>query len=88
MGKFFYKKEHAVEIDILNDRRRRGYSEPILPTQSIIANERRRALSLFTDHQIGNRIISILPERWVKRQKKTEYDPYAYLTNFEKIPHA
>ena len=85
MGKFFSKKEPSAETDILNDRRRRGYSEPIIPTQPIIANERRRTLSLLTDHQVGNRIISILPDRWVKRKKKEkkEPDPYAHLTDFK-----
>ena len=82
MGKFFSKKESGVETDILNDRRRRGYSEPIIPTQPIIAPRRR--LSLLTDHRVGNRIISILPDRWVKRKKKEkkEPDPYAHLTDF------
>ena len=80
MGKFFSKKESAVETDILNDRRRRGYSEPIIPTQPIIAPQRR--LSLLTDHRVGNRIISILPDKWVKRKKKEKPDPYAHLTDF------
>ena len=82
MGKFFSKKEPSIETDILNDRRRRGYSEPIIPTQPIIAPQRR--LSLLTDHRVGNRIISILPDKWVKRKKKEkkEPDPYAHLTDF------
>jgi len=82
MGKFFSKKEPSIETDILNDRRRRGYSEPIIPTQPIIAPQRR--LSLLTDHRVGNRIISILPDKWVKRKKKEkkEPNPYAHLTDF------
>jgi len=83
MGKFFSKKEPSIETDILNDRRRRGYSEPIIPTQPIIAPQRR--LSLLTDNRVGNRIISILPDKWVKRKKKgkKEPDPYAHLTDFK-----
>ena len=82
MGKFFSKKEPSIETDILNDRRRRGYSEPIIPTQPIIAPQRR--LSLLTDHRVGNRITSILPDKWVKRKKKEkkEPNPYAHLTDF------
>ena len=82
MGKFFSKKEPSIETDILNDRRRRGYSEPIIPTQPIIAPQRR--LSLLTDHRVGNRIISILPDKWGKRKKKEkkEPNPYAHLTDF------
>ena len=30
----------------------------------------------------GNRIISILPDKWVKRKKKEKPDPYAHLTDF------
>ena len=81
MGKFFSKKKPAAETDILHDRRRRGYSEPIIPTQPIIAPRRR--LSLLTDHQVGNKIISILPDKWVKRKKKKDEDPYAHLTDFK-----
>ncbi len=82
MGKFFSKRKPDVEADILHDQRRRGYSEPIIPTQPIIAPQRR--LSLLTDHRVGNKVISILPDKWVKRKKKEkkEPDPYAHLTDF------
>jgi len=82
MGKFFSKRKPNVDADILRDQRRRGYSEPIIPTQPIIAPQRR--LSLLTDHRVGNKVISILPDKWVKRKKKEkkEPDPYAHLTDF------
>ena len=79
MGIFFSKKKKKdnKRTPWLQDSRPRGSSEPIVPTQPSIV-EPRRSLSLFSEQQVGNRIISMLPESWTK--KKDEEGPYDHLT--------
>lgn len=81
MGKFFSKKKEqdAKSTHWLQDGRPRGRSEPIIPTQPSIV-EPRRSLSLFSEQQVGNRIISILPESWTKKKETTDDGPYGHLT--------